>query len=202
MQFETKPTFHSVLFPGVSVKLRKLSHGMRTRIDLALAATRAKIRELNDERAEILEPAQEQAEASAAVAKDDPERGAALTAAIEKLLSREQMRILRDRLAEINSLVYREIQPGYLNEAVKGIAGLDIDVEGDGAYTPCTTVADLIEYGPPELVAEIYEVIQEGVGGLSAEERKNSPSPSISNAPAVAPTNATTAAPAATPATS
>lgn len=193
MRFESNPTFTSALFPEVSVKLRKLSHGMRTRIDLKLADSRAKIRVLSDERAEIIEPAREAAEASVPV--DAPERDAAVNAAIEKALSRDDMRTLRDRLASINFLVYSEIQPGYLNQAVKSITGLEIDKEGDDTYTACATVADLIEYGPPELVKEIYDEIQAGVTGLSAEERKNSLLVSTLPARVDSPTNDMTVAP-------
>ena len=206
MRFESKPTFTSLLFPGVTVKVRKLSHGMRTRIDLALAKTRARIRELSDERAEIIDPAREAAEASVPAAsgaseKAIAERDNAVNLAIDKALSREEKRILRDRLADINFLVYTEIQRGYLDEAVKSIAGLDVDIEGDGVFVPCATVADLVEYGPPELVQEIYEAIQNGVSGLDADERKNSSSPSTSNAPAGEATSDTTAAPVSEPAT-
>jgi hypothetical protein len=197
MKFESQPTFKSLLFPGVTAKVRKLSHGMRTRIDMSLAKTREKIRELSDERAEIIDPAREAAEAS--VPADTADRDNAINEAIDKLISRDDKRILRDRLASINFLVYSEVQRGYLDEAVKSIAGLDVDIEGDGNFVPCTTIPDLIEHGPPELVQEIYDAIQSGISGLSADERKNSPSPSTSPAPGEEATNDTIAAPVSEP---
>lgn len=182
MNFESKTTFSSPDFSGVAVKLRKLSHGLRTQIDLTLASTRSRIRELSDEIAELREPAE--ASVSAELSGDVRE------AAIEANTSRADRRRQSEIWSEIQRLIHSEIEPAYLRAAVKQISGLTID------GVAVETVDALIEDGPPKLVKALYDAIQEGVLGLSGEERKNSDQPSTSAEVEAGTTNDTTAAPA------
>jgi hypothetical protein len=159
MNFESKTLFKSPTFPGVSVKLRKLSHGARVRIDMAVAPARAKIRDFSEEMDEIRETINANVDAN--LPEDERLKAA------ERAATREDRRRLQDLGSNIQRIVYSEIEPAYLREAVKEILHFTIDGE------PCTTVDALLEDGPQELVKEIYDEIQAGVLGLSGDERKN-----------------------------
>lgn len=99
-----------------------------------------------------------------------------------------------DRMnAAMGELLHGEWYPAWIRWGLYSIEGLDID----GAKA---TVDTLCEAGPTDLVEEIFLAVIKAAG-LSDPERKNSPSPGASDAPAAGGTSALTAS-GATPAES
>lgn len=101
MNFASKTQHNSEATPGVSYTLKKLSHGRRVRIDLALCDHRARVRELAKE-----------------------------FAAIPEADTSEDARLARLKLDQKTRLVIEEhFKPAYLREALASIEGLEIDGE-------------------------------------------------------------------------
>jgi len=83
--------------------------------------------------------------------------------------------------AETDRLIHEQINPTWLRWGIVSIEGLEID------NTPATAES-LFQSGPRELYAEAVALIKEE-SGLSAEDQKNSESPTTSSAPVVGATS-------------
>lgn len=98
MNYTSKTTHKSDVMPTVSFTLKKLSHGRRLKIDLALADHRAKVRELSQE--------------FMTIAEDDS----------------SEARLRKIRLDSQTRFVIEEhFKPTYLREALDKLEGLEID---------------------------------------------------------------------------
>jgi len=180
MNYFSTESFESAAFPGVTVKLKKMSQRRRAEFNLTMAPLLAKARDLAIA-AEPLEAefaahqkATEIAKAQGAAEPPDfpPDKLDALAAAWT-----EQRRFQQD-----------ELTPPLLRWGVASIEGLTIDDQP-------ADVNALLEAGPPELAEELAGEITR-VMRLSSAEIKNSASPTTSGAVADGATNATTALPA------
>jgi hypothetical protein len=177
MNYLSTESFESKAFPGVTVKLKKMSQRRRAEFNINMAPLLAKARSLaianepiEQEYAEHLkacEIAKENGAVELPVFPDDKmdQLGKAWT---------EQRRFEQDEMA-----------PPLLRWGVASIDGLTID--GKPA-----TVESLIDAGPPELTEEITAEVTR-VMRLSSAEIKNSGSPTTSGAVADGATSSLTA---------
>jgi hypothetical protein len=179
MNYLSTESFESKVFPGVTVKLKKMSSRRRTEFNLSMADVLLKAREiaiasepLEQEYMEFLK-ASDAAKATGAKAPVFPDDK---LDALGKLWT-ESKRFEQDVMA-----------PPLLLWGVAAIDGLTID--GKPA-----DVEALIDAGPPELCEEIAREVTR-VMRLSAVEIKNSGSPTTSGAVADGATNNMTAPPA------
>lgn len=180
MNYLSTETFESKLFPGVTVKLKKMSQKRRAQFNVTFAALLQKDRDmaiarepLELEYGEFLK-ATDQAKASGGEPPVFPE---------DKL----------DQLGKAWMEQRRFNQDEMTGPLVKwGLASL----EGLSIDDAPATVETLLDAGPPELVEEISKEITR-VMRLSSAEIKNSESPTTSGAVADGATSDTTAAPAA-----
>lgn len=97
------------------------------------------------------------------------------------LVSPEQMRADH----EIGLAINIDMKPAYIRAGLISIEGLEID----GA---AATVDTLIEFGPTDLVNEVYGACALA-SGLTADQSKNSPSPGTSAVPEAGPESSTIA---------
>ena len=181
MKYDSKKTVTSVVEDGVTFTIKILGAAARAKLELATSEARSHNRdiaiewnEINSEMLEIL-PAVEYTGMS------DDEVSAAEKAREEALTPEQRNRynrLLAKRLFlndEYRKVEVAELAPAWIR------AGL-IKLEGiEGATGKPMTVDELIDFGPQELMQEIYGEIYKSTN-LSADRAKNSQPPSISAA--------------------
>ncbi len=170
LNFTSTKTLTSEKFPGVSFTIRVMTDGVRSALNLALAGTLAKMRDLTADIQSI--DFERDAEGNVLEAKAAPHMLALATN-----LTDEALRLRRFTM-----------DPEYFKACFVSVDGIQID----------GTVPDgptLKERGPEDLYREIVEKIHEEAE-MSAEERANLGSPTTSVAGVGGQTNGTTAAPA------
>lgn len=161
MNYRSRITFESQIIPDVRVVLRRFSPERRVAIELATAEWRQKFTDTSLRYAEnVIDPGEIDKDGKIIRAGDS-----------EEVCRRKAQRQLQSA-DEAEHLANAHLKVPYLRAYVERVEGLDI--EGAPA-----TVEMLIAEGPVELADEIYNFIQDHAG-LSADERKNSPSPSTS----------------------
>jgi hypothetical protein len=187
MNYLSTESFESLAFPGVTVKLKKMSSRRRAEFNLSMAPLLAKAREsaiasepLEQEYLDF-QKALETAKASNAVlpeAKQSelPKFPDDKSIALQSVWN-EQRRFEQD-----------EMTGPLLRWGIQSISGLNIDEKP-------ADVGSLIEAGPPELAEELVKEVTR-VMRLSSAEIKNSASPTTSEVPVDGATNSSTAAPA------
>jgi hypothetical protein len=155
MKFASKTTIQSATREGVSFTIRILNEIQRAKLDLEILDKRVEYSELWAE-IERLPTAPELIEGQPV--PDDPDR-----------IAREKLRIKAGLILSVH------IKPATIRHGLLKIEGLELD-------DAPATVESLIESGPSELINEIWIAITREAS-LTAEQRKNLLSPSISAAP-------------------
>lgn len=194
MNITTELQETSRLYPDVSFRIRRLSMPQRTLIDMETLALRQRQREIQLDYPAFTDAERDLREQLALAyrklralpadqaqpAIDEIEEiGKALRAAAPE--GAERARALLDLEFE---LVSQQMKPYFVRAALTAIAGLTVDGQ---PIEP----GDFVEAAPPDLVDEVFQSIEAQMR-LSADQAKNSPSPSTSGAVAEAPTPLTT----------
>lgn len=183
VKYSSTRVFESRLYPGVKVKLNKMSDSRRQELLRALAPTKEKAREFARKFHE-LDSKRVPANNEDGTPKMDTDTGAQIREFPDKALAEEMTYFLDDLLAFKQSEVY----PVYIRWGLASIEGLEIDDKP-------ATVESLLDLGPDDLVEEILREI-EGRSELTADADRNLDLPTTSQGPeveATSPTTATTA---------
>lgn len=170
VSFASKVPIDSVSVPGVRFTVRRISQAVRARRDLEIIEPQIRIAELSERIRILREPYGSK--------EDEPVKEMPIDIRVEvtKL----------DR--EMGALINGQIKPASIRLGVVAIEGAQYDGEPGN-------VERLLEYGPDELIEEIWVAVQQHFG-LPVDQLKNSQSPSISTDPERGGENCTTAIPA------
>jgi hypothetical protein len=165
MNYQSTETITSTTFPGVTVKLRKMSQRRRAEFNLSMAPLLAKAREISianepieAEYAAFLKETEKVKAANAELPATDPQP--------LPVFAEDRMEALGKAWTEQRRFEQDEMQPPVLRWGVASIEGLNIDDQP-------ATVESLIADGPPELTEEIAGQVTR-VMRLSSAQIKNS----------------------------
>jgi hypothetical protein len=176
MNYLSTESFESKAFPGITVKLKKMSQRRRAEFNLSMAPLLAKARVLAIANEPIEQEYAEHLKACE-IAKAN--------GATEPVFPDDKLDQLGKAWTEQRRFEQDEMAPPLLRWGVASIDGLSIDEKP-------ATVESLIDAGPPELCEEITGEVSR-VMRLSAAEIKNSGSPTTSGAVADGATGSLTA---------
>jgi hypothetical protein len=185
MSFASEITHNSKSLPGVRFTVRRMGWGRRSDLDMQTLKLRQRMREIEQEyppqtKEEIELTRQLQAATKKATSVPEAEQEAVLVNEVMPL--EEELRRLplptetRKARAAADTeyaAVDAQIRPFWIRAGLISIEGGDV---------AGMTADQLLDYGPPALASEIYTALI-GDGRLTVDESKNSPSPSISDAP-------------------
>jgi len=186
--YNSKIDFHSALYSGVTVILRRMSEGRKAKLRKELVPFNAQYRELQHHLIEIDQRRTPIKDKQTGEIQVDKNTGDPLTEFVNPLDRLEYLNVLSD----MDTLEANEAKPLYLRWAVESITGISID----GQDNPGVDV--LIDAGPADLVDEILAEIKK-LCGLTPAEQKNSASVSTSSAAEDTQTTDTAADPASSP---
>lgn len=169
-------------FSGVTFTIKKISHGLRTKIRRDLAAALAKIREKSEQIESIVDDFKlsdepEEPQQLQLVELDDKGEVPAKKPGVR--FNRDQTRAIQ-RITDINNdieiITAGEVDPVYLRQAFISIDGFQIDGKAPDANT-------MYERGPEELCQEIIRAIK-SAAGLTVAVKENLELPITSGAAA------------------
>ncbi len=183
MPFSPTITHDSNVLPGVRITLNRLGFGRRVELDMQTLKLRQRLRDIQDQYPALNEAEKELARQASiarqkllAVPEDE----------FQKVFNEELTPILSElkaaaspedaaRRADLDmefTAVDNLISPFWIRAGLAAIAGGDVDG---------MTADQMLEYGPPELAREIYEILV-GEEKLAGADAKNSQSPITSGA--------------------
>ena len=161
MNLQTKKTFSSKIYPGVTAEYRVLSERERTRLDIACEAFRLEMVEAQET------PVMQRIEDARKEAEDAGETFEGVT-----LTARE--RVEHDGAQAKFSRAFASTRGAWLEAAVVSIEGVTVDDRP-------AEVAEVLENASEEFLSELYVAVLTD-GKLTEEAEKNSESPSTSPA--------------------
>lgn len=154
LNFDTKITHQSEAFPGVAFIVRRLNQIQRAKRDLSIVEHRRAFSDLHARFQKLVEEVKALRDAGSADAATATEKTAL------------------DIDLEAGRLLDIHIKPAVIRSGLLSISGLSLD--GQEA-----TIAAITDHAPDALIDEIY-VACELASGLTADQQKNSQSPSDS----------------------
>lgn len=155
----------STAFPGVRFAVKVLSVAARARADESTETARAEFEDLCAQIRALQPPKQ--------AAEPDPADGAAGPVPPQEPPGQAEARA--KLTVRANQVFKARLLPAVVRRSVVSVSGLTLD---DGRPA---TIDDVLESGPDELIYEMHEAAEAGVG-LTAVQEKNSPSPTTSPA--------------------
>lgn len=192
MKYESKKTITSVVEPGVTFTIKMLGAAARAKLELATSEARSHNRdiaiewnEINSEMLEILPVAEYPGMSDDEITAAEKAREDALTPEQRNRYNR----LLAKRLFlndEYRKVEVAELAPEWIRAGLLKLEGIE------GASGKLMTTDELIDFGPQELMQEIYGEIYKSTN-LSADRAKNSQSPSTLAAVVDGATTTTTA---------
>ncbi len=183
MSFSPTLTQESQTVPGVKFTVHRMGFGRRTDLDFKTLKLRQRLRELEAEQPPDT-PREKELREQIGIARH--KASAVPEAEMEAVIANDLLPLLRElndaadtetrkrrsTIHEEYSIVESRAREEWIRSGLVAIEGGEVDG---------MTADQLLDYGPSELAAEIYNFIASD-GKLNGEERKNSQSPTTSDA--------------------